>query len=60
YLPPGEMELGARFVFPRLVDGKPLVTLENREIRFHAELGDYTLDKSFKLRDMIYKNRLEY
>ena len=60
YLPPGETELGARFVFPRFVEGKPLVTLENREIRFHAELGGYLLDESFKVRNMIYKNRLEY
>ncbi|HKP87964.1 MAG TPA: hypothetical protein VJZ26_17810 [Blastocatellia bacterium] len=39
YQPPRNDGLGARFVFPRLVDGKPFVTPDGGEILFHAELG---------------------
>jgi hypothetical protein len=39
YQPPHNDGLGARFVFPRLVDGKPFITPESGEILFHAELG---------------------
>ena len=39
YQPPQNDGLGARFVFPRLVDGKPFITPESGEILFHAELG---------------------
>ncbi len=61
YIPPHGNYLGARFVFPRMVKGEPLATLQNISIHFHSELDDaYTLDKSFKLGAMIYKNRLEY
>ena len=39
YQPPRNDGLGARFVFPRTVDGKPFVTAEGIELLFHAELG---------------------
>ncbi len=39
YQPPQNDGLGARFVFPRLVNGKPFITPESGEILFHAELG---------------------
>lgn len=39
YQPPRNDGLGARFVFPRLVEGKPFITPEGEEILFHAELG---------------------
>ena len=39
YQPPQNDGLGARFVFPRLVDGKPFITPESGEILFHSELG---------------------
>ena len=42
YQPPQNDGLGARFVFPRLVDGKPFITPESVEILFHAELGGNT------------------
>jgi hypothetical protein len=37
YVPPGPDGFGARFVFPRLVDGKEFVTSEVNEIRFVTE-----------------------
>lgn len=39
YQPPQNDGLGARFVFPRLVNGKPFITPESNEILFHSELG---------------------
>jgi hypothetical protein len=61
YQPPGQDGLGARFIFPRNPDGKPLVSDQQGAIRFHAELSEtYTLDRSYRLRDMIYQGKLEY
>jgi hypothetical protein len=39
YQPPRNDGFGARFVFPRLVDGKPFVTPEGEELLFHSEFG---------------------
>lgn len=39
YQPPRNDGLGARFVFPRLVNGKPFITPESGEILFHSDLG---------------------
>jgi hypothetical protein len=61
YQAPREDGLGARFIFPRLVDGKPFITPESEEIHFFTELsGTYRIDRRFKLKDMIYEGKLEY
>jgi len=53
--------LGARFIFPRLVDGKPFINAESEEIHFYTELSDtYKLDRRFKTKDMMYEGKLEY
>lgn len=39
YQPPRNDGFGARFVFPRMVDGKPLVTPESGELLFHSDFG---------------------
>ena len=39
YQPPRNDGLGARFVFPRLVDGKPLITAQSSEIHFVSDLS---------------------
>jgi hypothetical protein len=39
YQQPRKDGFGARFIFPRFVGGKPLITAEGGEILFHAELG---------------------
>ncbi len=39
YQPPRNDGLGARFIFPRLVDGKPFITAETESILFHSEFG---------------------
>lgn len=61
YQPPREDGLGARFLFLRLMEGKPVVTPEAGEIRFHAELSkDFTLDRRYRIKDMMFEGRLEY
>lgn len=37
YAPPGKDLFGARFTFPRTVDGQPFLTPDGGTIRFHAE-----------------------
>lgn len=39
YQPPRNDGLGARFVFPRLVDNEPFLTPQSGEVRFYAELS---------------------
>jgi len=52
---------GARFIFQRLIDGKPFITPESEEIHFVAPLSDtYKLDRRFKIKDMMYEGKLEY
>ncbi len=61
YQPPGRDSVGARFFFPRVTGGKPLVTGESGEIRFYAYLSDeYKLDRSYKIKNMTYEGRPEY
>lgn len=61
YQPPAPDGIGARFIFPRTVEGKPLLGPNDDSVQFHAELNPtYTLDKSYKAKDMIYEGKLEY
>ncbi|MCA1630305.1 MAG: hypothetical protein LC785_10945 [Acidobacteria bacterium] len=63
YAPPGNAEIGARFVFPRKLDGQPFITPDSGEVRFHAELGpdkQSKIDCRFKIADMMYNGTLEY
>ena len=39
YQPPRNDGLGARFIFPRLIDGKPYITADSGEIHFVSELS---------------------
>ena len=53
--------MGAKFIFPRMVDGKPFITPESGFIRFYAELSkDIKLNMRFKVQDMMYDGQLEY
>jgi hypothetical protein len=50
----------AFFVFPGREDGKPLVTLAEKEVRFVCRLSSHTkIEKSFKLKKMVYQGDLE-
>ena len=60
YKPPISDGLGAKFVFPRQVDGQPFLT-EAGDVRFFAQLSDkITLNTKYKLQDMVYEGKLEY
>jgi hypothetical protein len=39
YQPPRNDGLGARFIFPRLIDGKQYITADSGEIHFVSELS---------------------
>ncbi len=61
YRAPVEDGLGARFVFPRFVDGKPFLKNDSGNVRFYAEVGSTVkLNQRFKVPDMMYDGRLEY
>jgi hypothetical protein len=53
--------LGAKFIFPRIVDEKKFLTAESGSFRFYSEVnGQLKLNVAFKLSDMMYDGRLEY
>ena len=61
YQPPGKDGLGARYIFPRLVDGKPFVNPETVDVLFHSEpRGTTVLNMRYKVKDMMFDGKLEY
>ena len=61
YVPPGRDGFGARFIFPRHVDGKPFLNEESGEVRFYSEYKDsLKLNMRFKISDMLMDGKLEY
>jgi hypothetical protein len=60
YKPPINDGLGAKFIFPRQVDGQPFLT-DSGDVRFFAQVGEkITITTKYKLHDMIYEGKLEY
>lgn len=61
YQTPRSDGLGARFIFPRMVDGKPFITEDAKDVRFVTELSSkYKLDERYKIKDMMFQGKLEY
>jgi hypothetical protein len=61
YAPPGTDGTGAKFVFPRMLDGKPFLAADEEYVRFVGDVGRGTDIKwKFKIADMIYDGKLEY
>ena len=61
YQPPRRDGLGARLIFPRLVDGKPILATDSDEVRFVSELSSaFKLNMRYKVKEMVYQGRLEY
>lgn len=61
YQPPPSDGLGARFIFPRAVNGKPVLGAESESVRFYSELSSaYVLNQSYKVKDMMFDGKLEY
>ncbi len=61
YLAPIPDGLGAKFIFPRWVDGEPFLSLKSENVRFVAEFSDsIKLNMRFKVSDMMFEDKLEY
>ena len=61
YRAPIEDGLGAKFVFPRTVDGKPFLTTGSGEVRFCSEVAPTVkLNRRFRISNMMYQGKLEY
>ncbi|HKR12537.1 MAG TPA: hypothetical protein VJT15_10795 [Pyrinomonadaceae bacterium] len=53
--------LGAKFIFPRVVDEKKFVNAETGSFRFFSEVtNQLKLNVTFKTSDLMYKGQLEY
>jgi hypothetical protein len=52
--------MGAKFVFPRALDGQPFLS-ESDHVRFFAQLSEkLKLNTRYKLSEMMYDGKLEY
>jgi hypothetical protein len=74
YVPPAKDPFGARFIFPRTMDGESFMKADGGAVRFHAEYemkaseaqssgtkpDKFKIDVKFKLNEMIYNGDLEY
>jgi hypothetical protein len=53
-------QLGAKFIFPRTLEGKPFLDANSGEVRIYLEIGKTKLSRRFKVADMMYDGKLEY
>ena len=53
-------QLGAKFIFPRTLDGKPFLEANSGEVRVYLEIGKTKVSRRFKVADMMYDGKLEY
>ncbi len=61
YRAPVQDGLGAKFVFSRMLDGKPFLLADSGEVRFSTEAGKAVkVSKRFKVSEMMYDGKLEY
>lgn len=60
YRAPIQDGLGAKFVFPRTVDGKPFIDANSGEVRFSTEVAKAKITRRFKVTEMMYDGKLEY
>ena len=60
YRAPGSDGMGAKFVFPRMLDGQPFLDANSGELRVIIQVGKTKLNRRFKVTDMMYEGKLEY
>jgi hypothetical protein len=61
YMAPGNDGVGAKFSFPRIVDGEPFLTENGGEVRFYSEISDqWKINMRYNLAEMKYNGQLEY
>ena len=53
--------MGAKFAFPRVLDGQSFVKPDGGDLRFYAEVSkDIKLNMRFKIAELLYDGQLEY
>jgi len=53
--------LGAKFVFPRMLNNQPFLTPGNGQLKFSSQLSNkIKIETRYKVSDMQYDGRLEY
>ena len=61
YRPPSQDGMGAKFIFPRLVDGQPFLDANSGELRVNIQVGKAVkVNRRFKVAEMMYDGKLEY
>ncbi len=61
YYTPMNDGLGAKFIFPRLVDERNFLNADSGSFRFVSEVGNQIkLNVTFKMSDLMYNGQLEY
>ena len=61
YIAPISDNLGAKFIFPRLVDGEPFLKSDSGSVRFFAQFNDsFKINMVYKVREMVFDQKLEY
>ena len=61
YTPPGADGFGARFIFPRMLDGKPFLDADHTMVRFVSELApSIKLNMTYKVKNMMLDGKVEY
>ena len=61
YRPPTQDGMGAKFVFPRMLDGQPFLDANSGELRVNIQIGkNVKVNRRFKVAEMMYDGKLEY
>ena len=62
YIPPNNEEASARFVFPRVVDGQPVLQTGDKEMRFELWVPPVgqKLQVAFDAKKMVFQGKLDY
>jgi hypothetical protein len=62
YVPPGKDGVGARFIFPRKLDGQPFLDSKSASVRFRSEVGEGSIkfDMIFNVKEMIVDGEVEH
>jgi len=60
YTPPGGDGFGARFIFPRMLDGKPFLSNDFTMVRFVSDRGQsIKMNMPYKVKDMMLEGKIE-
>jgi hypothetical protein len=61
YRAPAQDGMGAKFIFPRKLDGQPFLDANSGELRVNIQVGKTVkVNRRFKVAEMMYDGKLEY